>query len=68
MRQERVWTAALVLALLPAGAQATPPIGGNTLSFGAGDDVGASADTVYSVALGDLDVVSGSNTGADYEV
>jgi len=78
MRQKRIWTVALVLALLlallPAGAQATPPIGGQSISFGAGNDVGASTDYVWSVAVGDLDndgdldIVSGSNSTEDYEV
>ena len=78
MGHKRFWIAGLalvlVLALLPAGAQATPPIGGDTISFGAGNDVGASADDVYSVAVGDLDgdgdldVVTGSASDEDYEV
>jgi len=78
MKQKRIWTIALVLALalalLPAGAQATPPIGGQSISFGAGNDVGASTDSVSSAAVGDLDndgdldVVTGSRTGEDYEV
>ena len=48
--------------------------GCRTISFGAGNDVGASTASVYSVALGDLDndgdpdIVSVSGNGEDYEV
>lgn len=78
MRHKRFWMVSLVLAvllaLLPAGARATPSTGGDTISFGAGNGVGASADDVRSVAVGDLDgdgdldVVSGGVSGEDYEV
>ncbi len=36
-------------------AEATASAGCGTISFGAGNDAGASADDVRSVALGDLD-------------
>jgi hypothetical protein len=56
----------------PVGA--TPPIEGNTLDFASGFDVGTSADTVWAAALGDLDndgdldAVTGSGTGEDFEI
>jgi hypothetical protein len=78
MKQRNLWIAVLVLALgltlVPAGAQASPPIGVNAISFGAGNSVGTGDDGVDSVALGDLDndgdldIVSGSHTGEDYEI
>ncbi len=58
----------------PNRAEATRPISGQTISFGTGNDVGASADNVYEVAVGDLDndgdldIVSGSGSGEDNEV
>jgi hypothetical protein len=78
MKQRKLWIAVLVLALglalVPASAQASPPIGVNAISFGAGNSVGTGDDGVDSVALGDLDndgdldIISGSHTGEDYEI
>ncbi len=73
-----VCCAVLCPALIVGGpthnAEATPSAGCRTISFGAGNDAGASADDVRSVALGDLDndgdrnIVSSSWWDEDYEL
>ncbi len=63
----------LVVTTGPLVLVGMPSIGWKTISFGAANDVGASTANVRSVALGDLDddgdldVVSGSTSGEDYE-
>ena len=45
----------LAAGLPPAHVEGRPPRSSRTISFGAGNDVGTSADHVQSVTLGDLD-------------
>ncbi|NIN67366.1 MAG: hypothetical protein GTO63_22230 [Anaerolineae bacterium] len=64
----------LIAGRPPYNAEAAPSAECRTISFAAGHDVGTSADHVRSVALGDLDddgdldIVSGSRSGEDYEI
>jgi hypothetical protein len=66
--------AASLLLAQPVSVWATPPIEGDTLDFAAKTDVGASTDSVYAVALGDLDddgdldAVSGSGAAENLEL
>ena len=57
-----------LVGLLPGHAQCASSAGCRTISFGAGNDVGASADDVRSVALGDLDIVSGNTSHEGPEI
>jgi hypothetical protein len=65
---------AVILGIASPSVQATLSTDALGITFGTANDVGASLDTVYSVALGDLDndgdldVVSGSGPNENYEL
>ena len=69
-----VLMALALLLFLGEQAWATPPIEGQTISFGNSNDVGATSSSTWAVALadldndGDLDMISGSGSASGGEV
>jgi hypothetical protein len=65
---------AILIVLGPAAVTATPADGQPAITFGSGNDVGASIASVNAIALGDLDndgdldIISGTGSDEDNEI
>jgi hypothetical protein len=65
---------AILIVLVPAAVTATPADGHPAITFGSGNDVGASIASVNAIALGDLDndgdldIISGTGSDEDNEI